>query len=911
MPGNTYIFDVSDSSNATHPLYISTADHTASQSFDVANTLGTAEGVVRSTQTEGTAYAKVTFTVPSDATDTDLWYVCGNHANMGGESDIAVPRTGTVTLIDLIGVEYDAPVGSEAAGSLTLTARAGSFTQSHETGFDVTGLTYNIDGTTAYHLVPADIATKVVSTDGTSLQLNLAPSNGLEAHTNAANLLDGSGSPADTVTAASVGGITDTTSAITVTAAAAPAATAIGGVDFDTGTNTLTVVGAAGGIFDSTTTADVTAISITLHDGTAVTIANTDLDGSVRANNAGGLDIPLGSAFAHISALSDADADTISISDAFISGVSAATSLTINTTDSTARPATDIVITGVEYLAASGGSAAELTLIANSGGFDTTFASGFDPSGIGYLIDGVGTAYALASSDISTATASTDGRELKLVLTASNGLSTHANNANLLDGGGSATDTVTTSSVAGIADTTVAIDVAAAAAPRPSDVVITSVEFHAGAGMLTLKAAAGSFDDAFATNLAANYSSGFSYLIDGARANEVAIAPSDISSISASNSSGSVSALNILLTPGNNSLVNHTNAANLLDGNSSGADSFTTSSVPGFVDSVGDTVLASSGGSGGGSGGSGGSSGGSGITIGGVDFDPGTEKLLIVPDAGSSFPASTAKSDLDFAHMEISINGGGIAPLTNANVDSISVNSQGAIEVTLAASYTTANKANLGDGTDDLVMFGTGFYSGVNATTSPLTIVVSSGGGPQMHYPANSTEYTGSIFDTLGTETWAGSTVTPPATYRTDLSGDGVTSNTLDARQEQLVADIVGALVDELKEFKDGGNVVPGTPSTTENHPLFIVTDQAAGATVDEVILVEDGYIVHLKGQFDTDDTATAPTAQITGAVTALAAYVDVSDSTTIPTPDTSAIIDVDLTSATITFEGIIQNDIV
>ena len=65
-----------------------------------------------------------------------------------------------------------------------------------------------------------------------------------------------------------------------------------------------------------------------------------------------GLDIPLVSSFAHIGALSDADADTISISDTFISGVSAATDLTIHTTDSTARPATDIVITGVEYLAA-------------------------------------------------------------------------------------------------------------------------------------------------------------------------------------------------------------------------------------------------------------------------------------------------------------------------------------------------------------------------------------------------------------------------------------------------------------------------------------------------------------------------------------------------------------------------------
>ena len=44
-----------------------------------------------------------------------------------------------------------------------------------------------------------------------------------------------------------------------MTAAAAPSATAIGGVDFDTGTNTLTVAGAAGGVFDDTMTADVTA----------------------------------------------------------------------------------------------------------------------------------------------------------------------------------------------------------------------------------------------------------------------------------------------------------------------------------------------------------------------------------------------------------------------------------------------------------------------------------------------------------------------------------------------------------------------------------------------------------------------------------------------------------------------------
>ena len=106
VPGYTYVFDVSDPTNAGHPLYISSSDHTGSQAFDINNTLGTAEGVVRSTATEGTAYATVTFTVPSDATDADYWYVCKNHPAMGNESDIVVPRT--TTPIDIvIGVELN------------------------------------------------------------------------------------------------------------------------------------------------------------------------------------------------------------------------------------------------------------------------------------------------------------------------------------------------------------------------------------------------------------------------------------------------------------------------------------------------------------------------------------------------------------------------------------------------------------------------------------------------------------------------------------------------------------------------------------------------------------------------------------------------------------------------------------
>ena len=929
---------------------------------------------------------------------------------MGNESDIVVPRTTTPTDIVITGVEYSA-----SAGELTLIASSGGFDATgFASSFDPAGISYLIDGAvgSGYALVSSDVDTATASTDGRELKLVLTASNGLSNHSNAADLLDAGTSTADTVVVSSATGIADTTSAITVTAAAAPSATAIGGVDFDTGTNTLTVVGAAGGVFDDTMTADVTAISITLNDNTAVTIATSDLDGSVRANNAGGLDIPLVSSFAHIGALSDADADTISIADTFISGVSAATDLTIHTTDSTARPATDIVITGVEYSASAG----ELTLIASSGGFDATgFASSFDPAGISYLIDGaVGSGYALVSSDVDTATASTDGRELKLVLTASNGLSNHSNAADLLDAGTSTADTVVVSSATGIADTTSAITVTAAAAPsataiggvdfdtgtntltvvgaaggvfddtmtadvtaisitlndntavtiatsdldgsvrannaggldiplvssfahigalsdadadtisiadtfisgvsaatdltinvtgsRPTNIDITSVEFHAGAGMLTLKAAAGSFDDAFATDLEANYSSGFTYTIDGARETEVNIAAGDISSISASNSSGSVSALNILLTPGNNALVNHTNATNLLDGNSSAADTFTITSVAGLTNLVAETVLPHSGGS----------SGGSGITIGGADFDPHTNNLILVPDHGSStFPSSASTGDFDVTAVSIQLHGASSAvPLATTDVAGIQVNSNGAAEITFSTDYVTANATALSDSDADTVSVTTSFYTGVNATSSPLQIAMG-GGGHSMVYPADATAYTGSIFETLGTETWASSTVTPPSNYKTDLSGDGVTSNSIDARQEQLVADIVGALVDELKEFKDGGNVVPGTPSTTENHPLFIVTDQAAGTNVDEVILVEEGYMVYIKGQFDTDQTATQPTAQITGAVTSLAAYVDVSDSTTPPTADSSAIIDVDLTGASITFEGIIQNDIV
>ena len=92
---------------------------------------------------------------------------------------------------------------------------------------------------------------------------------------------------------------------------------------------------------------------------TAITLATTDLASSIRVNNAGGIDIPLSASFitTNGTALADTDVDTITIADTFISGIPAATDLSINVSGRTAQ---DIVLSSVEYIApAAAGSAAE------------------------------------------------------------------------------------------------------------------------------------------------------------------------------------------------------------------------------------------------------------------------------------------------------------------------------------------------------------------------------------------------------------------------------------------------------------------------------------------------------------------------------------------------------------------------
>lgn len=76
IKGHTYIFDLSDSSNATHPLRFSITDNGIHNS-GVEYTTG-----VTVTGTQGQAGSKVTIVVDSNAPST-LYYYCVNHSGMG------------------------------------------------------------------------------------------------------------------------------------------------------------------------------------------------------------------------------------------------------------------------------------------------------------------------------------------------------------------------------------------------------------------------------------------------------------------------------------------------------------------------------------------------------------------------------------------------------------------------------------------------------------------------------------------------------------------------------------------------------------------------------------------------------------------------------------------------------------
>ena len=82
--GNTYIFDQSDSSNASHPIAFRT-------SADASYTTG-----VTSTGTPGNAGAKTTFVVPSDA-PASLKYYCTTHGN--GMGNVITVDTSNINVV--------------------------------------------------------------------------------------------------------------------------------------------------------------------------------------------------------------------------------------------------------------------------------------------------------------------------------------------------------------------------------------------------------------------------------------------------------------------------------------------------------------------------------------------------------------------------------------------------------------------------------------------------------------------------------------------------------------------------------------------------------------------------------------------------------------------------------------------
>jgi len=95
--GNTYIFNLSDSSLSSHPLRFATA-------ADAAGSTQYTTGVTVS-GTQGTAGATVTIVVSGSAPNT-LYYYCTNHSGMGNSISVAA---------SLAGVNY--PKGAFVTGS--------------------------------------------------------------------------------------------------------------------------------------------------------------------------------------------------------------------------------------------------------------------------------------------------------------------------------------------------------------------------------------------------------------------------------------------------------------------------------------------------------------------------------------------------------------------------------------------------------------------------------------------------------------------------------------------------------------------------------------------------------------------------------------------------------------------------
>ena len=78
VPGQTYRFDQSDSSNAGHPIRFSTTSDGTHNSGSAYTTN------VSSSGTPGQSGAYTLITIPSNG-PSNLYYYCANHSSMGGD----------------------------------------------------------------------------------------------------------------------------------------------------------------------------------------------------------------------------------------------------------------------------------------------------------------------------------------------------------------------------------------------------------------------------------------------------------------------------------------------------------------------------------------------------------------------------------------------------------------------------------------------------------------------------------------------------------------------------------------------------------------------------------------------------------------------------------------------------------
>lgn len=126
--GNTYVFDVSDSTNGAHPFRFSTTSDGTHGGGSEYTTGVTVSG------TQGTANATVTIVVAGSAPNT-LYYYCSNHSNMGG----------TINVSAATGVAY--PKGAFVTGSnnkvYMIKSDASSVADSNLYPTPPSGLTYS------------------------------------------------------------------------------------------------------------------------------------------------------------------------------------------------------------------------------------------------------------------------------------------------------------------------------------------------------------------------------------------------------------------------------------------------------------------------------------------------------------------------------------------------------------------------------------------------------------------------------------------------------------------------------------------------------------------------------------------------------------------------------------------------